>query len=856
VALVVSSRPGLTLPTDSEELSWLQLELIEHDDSEHVLQILCEPESAVYKKALELCEHYQFPKYLFWYSLLVIEAETMDANSTLTASQFDFLGGLLLRSIRTTKDKKISLDTDQSAMLNEDTTYLLLIAGLIAYIGKVRQITKIADLEQELSFLMTDMSFPKSIIDCRGSVIKKLLPVLQFCHCCTSCTEDSEDKLIVFDHQIVFDYLVASFIIKIVRQTHPSLRQQITANPSFAFDWQHYVKDTVRYDSEWLQVMHLIADALPVGDFITTIKQCSLREAEAWLSNIANHPRCHDIEDPTFAYIKLIVSCLFNASRKSVSTAKTCHKNKKSKKESSHSDNSATLLSFEVLTKLFSQPVIGQLIIEEICQIKSFSLLFTELMQRNLHDRFTQIFIDKFNAHSSEQRMPEELVTLGIRFFNIGNSEINSAIQDGLFNRLSSRCATEPVSSPMTRAIHNFFRKIQDFDYLIEKLASDDELEVASAIPILLGFKTYRTMYFIQIDALLMEIAQNQSLPPDEVISRLPVYPSVLNALLACGSLTWLEIKHACRYFDNEHFGGLMEAMKYYYGSIKRKSAQTREVILPGHFDSYSRKKSETLLAFGFAGKPTPKGFVHDATQEETQMFAGCVQIASLMLKARDEHKPLAALKLIDDQLVAVRFEGKFIFVLSERATDTHSENTVEEALIVLDYNAEKISMQFETIVRRNLVIHRCHYVQLVADNVLAQLFTLTDQLTCHHITLLIDYANDCFCLNGKRKEWYPVINYNSLEKLLVALCDEDRSFQWNPETIVRLWQLLGTDCYQFYLEEFFHDQVFPRLIEKMTAKWSKEETSAFLAAIMQMDLKSKLQYDVMQMIAQLTVEQ
>jgi hypothetical protein len=152
---------------------------------------------------------------------------------------------------------------------------------------------------------------------------------------------------------------------------------------------------------------------------------------------------------------------------------------------------------------------------------------------------------------------------------------------------------------------------------------------------------------------------------------------------------------------------------------------------------------------------------------------------------------------------------------LSERATDTHSENTVEEALIVLDYNAEKISMQFETIVRRNLVIHRCHYVQLVADNVLAQLFTLTDQLTSNHITLLIDYANDCFCLNGKRKEWYPVVNYNSLEKLLVALCDEDRSFQWNPETVVRLWQLLGTDCYQFYLEEFFHDQVFPGLIEK-----------------------------------------
>jgi hypothetical protein len=114
-----------------------------------------------------------------------------------------------------------------------------------------------------------------------------------------------------------------------------------------------------------------------------------------------------------------------------------------------------------------------------------------------------------------------------------------------------------------------------------------------------------------------------------------------------------------CRYFDDEHFIGLMEAMRYYYGSIKRK---TREVILPGHFDSYSRKKSETLLAFGFAGKPTPKGFVHDATQEESQMFAGCVQIASLMLKARDEHKPLASLKLIDDQLVAVRFESMVIY--------------------------------------------------------------------------------------------------------------------------------------------------------------------------------------------------
>jgi AMMECR1 domain-containing protein len=79
VALVVSSRPGLTLPTHSAESPWTQLEMLEHNDSEAVLLKLCGENRRTFERAMELCSTFKFPKYIFWYSLLVIEAESMDA---------------------------------------------------------------------------------------------------------------------------------------------------------------------------------------------------------------------------------------------------------------------------------------------------------------------------------------------------------------------------------------------------------------------------------------------------------------------------------------------------------------------------------------------------------------------------------------------------------------------------------------------------------------------------------------------------------------------------------------------------------------------------------------------------------
>lgn len=170
---------------------------------------------------------------------------------------------------------------------------------------------------------------------------------------------------------------------------------------------------------------------------------------------------------------------------------------------------------------------------------------------------------------------------------------------------------------------------------------------------------------------------------------------------------------------------------------------------------------------------------------------------------------------------------------------------------MILEINADQMHIQYSNEVRKNVIIHRCHYAQLVGDNVLAQLLILKDQLTSLHISQLLGYASDHFCINrGKRKERYPLINYNTLEKLLVELCAEERSFQWSPETVAQIWQFLGTDCYQFYWEEFYHDEVFPDLIEKMTANWRKEDTHEFLAEVLQMDLTCKLQYDIIQMIA------
>jgi hypothetical protein len=460
VALVVSSRPGLTLPTHSEESPWTQLEMLELNDSEAVLRKLCGENRRTFERAKQLCTNFQLPKYIFWYALLIIEAETMDPTQNIANSQFEFLEAMLLRSIKVSKDKKTSLDYDQSAILYEDATFLLHLVGLIAYISKTLGTTRISVLEQDILCLMPDMSFPKSIIESRGSIIKKLLPVLQFCHCCSMCSDDILDKFIVFDHQIIRDYLVADFITKTVSmQTYPSVLAQLNANPKLTLDWPRLIKDTANFDSEWLQVIHLIADALPLMELITTIKQCDQNEAMTWITAVLKHPRCYDVTDPTFSYIKMVFSCLFNASRKNIRTAK--HKAKKSKKSSLCKDDALTQLGFDLLINLFSQPLIGQLIFDEICQFKPLSLLMNELTERNLQHNFIKIFIDKFDA-TTEQRIPTELVSLAKNFYSIGNPEITSYIQTALFNRLSTRCEMDLLAAQCAKQYNIYLSKYSE----------------------------------------------------------------------------------------------------------------------------------------------------------------------------------------------------------------------------------------------------------------------------------------------------------------------------------------------------------------------------------------------------------
>lgn len=550
VALVVSSRPGLTLPTHSAESPWTQLEMLEHNDSEAVLLKLCGENRRTFERAMELCSTFKFPKYIFWYSLLVIEAESMDPTKSLATSQFDFLGGLLLRSIKVTKDKRASLDSDQSAVLNEDATYLLHLVGLIAYISKALGTTNISELEQNISLLITDMSFPKSIIESRGSIIKKLLPVLQFCHCCSTCRDDSLDKFIAFDHQIVYDYLVANFMTKtILKQSHPSLIGQLIANPVLALDWRQYIQDTVQYDSKWIQVMHLIADALPVSSFITTIRSCSEDEAKVWINSVLNHPKCRDISNPTLSFVKMLISCIFNASRKSIISP--ANLKKKQKYDKVNHDDNLTKLAFELALKVFKQPLIGQLIMSDICQFKSISLLYNEFKTRSLDQLFVDVLIDKFNM--TEQRYPKELVSIIKQLHNVDVK----MLMERLFFRLSSRCADEVVNNPVRQAIHHIFIEIfkEDLcaDYLIEKLHSNNELEEASAMAVLSSFEKLHLDRVKKIIELIKPLEVHQ-----RAITALPkklpfdVFDDLVHLLLECPSTLWMQIWHALWSIDDE----------------------------------------------------------------------------------------------------------------------------------------------------------------------------------------------------------------------------------------------------------------------------------------------------------------
>lgn len=154
--------------------------------------------------------------------------------------------------------------------------------------------------------------------------------------------------------------------------------------------------------------------------------------------------------------------------------------------------------------------------------------------------------------------------------------------------------------------------------------------------------------------------------------------------------------------------------------------------------------------------------------------------------------------------------------------------------------------------VLENLLMHRCHFVQLVADNLMAQLQTLIVQITSEDVTQLIKYAmKNVFRLNyGKTYEWYPLINFNALESLFTTLCTKCHSFKWSVESTVYLWKLLGTECYQYYLAEFYHDEIFPSLIEDLIVRWTLEDANQFITVILGIEIKSKLQYEVIQIIA------
>jgi hypothetical protein len=578
VALVVSSRPGVELP------NWIPLKMAKVKNADHVLQTLCANNTPVLERASLLQQNFKFPQTLFWYSLLAIEARRLDPDRPLANSQFDFLGEMLLQSIKVMQQKKGSLDDDQQDILSEDPTVLLQVAALVAYIAKRLGTTKIIDIEPYLSSLILTSSFPPSLYQASGEIIKKLLPFYQFCHCCYSCAEDSTDKFVKFDHQIIWDYLTADFIVKtIVKKSHPSLLIQLDQMEAVNFEWRKYIELSGLPNSEWAQPLHLVAEVLPVTQFTTIIKGCDEQQAIAWVTQIINHPRCSDVADRSLSYVKLFVSCLFNASKKSAFKASETHQQKKLKETNGvekPDDDELTVIGFDLALKLFGQPAKGQFNFEEICTYKSLAQFLNEIALRGRNREFVKLFVQKFD--SNEPREPEELIS----FVKQIRSDFDiQLLMEGLFYRMSSKCAEEILDHPMRQAIHKIFAQVikedRCFDFLLEKLANMDDASVqASAMTILMSFPTLNVE---NIRRMLSMIQLNDE--QQRVITALPrqlpleVFDDMKNLILTCESTLWSQMIFAFERFSQESqecydkFFALFDYFKTYI-IAKRKFTQ------------------------------------------------------------------------------------------------------------------------------------------------------------------------------------------------------------------------------------------------------------------------------------------
>ncbi len=538
-------------------------------DSNTTLRTLCADDSA-FEQAKALQQNFRFPQTLFWYSLLAIEARTIDPRKHLASSQFDFLGGLLLQSIKVTQQKKVSLDEDQRELLEEDPTALLQVAALIAYLAKVLGTTRVTEIEPYLSSLIITSNFPLSFYRASGAIIQKLLPVYQFCHYADWDSNDEADGFIKFDHQIIWDYLTADFIVKtIVKKNYPSLLAQLDLHDTLKFNWQKFVEY-----SEWTQPLHLVADALSVMQLITMMKSYDEQQAIEWISDVLKHPRNRDVTARSQAYVKLVVSCLYNASNKSIHPASETHQRKKIKETTQLNDtDQLTSLCFDLALKLFGQPITGQLFFDDINQYKPFSLFLKEITPRNRDQEFVDLVIKKFE--SNEKRVPKELISM-IRHIHLHSDFNDQVLMERLFQRLSSKCAVELVDHPIRRAIYEIFTDVfkEDccFEFLLERLANTEDVAIQASAMIVFSF--FPTLRLDRVQRMIRMIKPSEE--QQRVITALPktlplaVFDDLLRLALQCESLLWTEIMQAFERIVDEtqecydKFFGLFDYFKTY----------------------------------------------------------------------------------------------------------------------------------------------------------------------------------------------------------------------------------------------------------------------------------------------------
>jgi hypothetical protein len=884
VALVLSSRPGVTLPT-TDDVQWTTLKMAKVKNSDYVLRTLCEKTEMQLERAKSMQQSFKFPQTLFWYSLLAIEARTIDSTKPLATSQFDFLGGLLLRSIKVTQEKRASFDDDQRELLNEDPTLLLHIAALVAYLAKTLGTSRMSQIEKYLSSLIQRSSFPPAFSNAAGSIIKKLLPLYQFCHCCYSCTQNSSYKFVQFDHQIIWDYLAADFIVKtVVQKSYYSLWEHLNEEEDLRFDWTKSVKSTASQNSEWTQTLHLVADALTTMQLVTLMKDCDEMQAVTWLSTVRDHPRCRDVTNPSMEFVKLVLSSLFNSSRKSVSNPTHQRKKLKDVPDQWLEEDDVTNVGFDLAIKLFQQPILGQALLNDVCQFKSLSLLLDELRCRDRHQEFLTLLVQKFEMN--EFSTSEELTSL---VNQLSDSDYLPFIMDGLFYRLSSKCAEEAPGHPVRDFIHNIFvdvfKEERCADYLIELLKSADSPTQASASAVLSCFETLSNERIKRMFSMITPAHNYQ-----RVINALPevlpleLFDDLKEIALQSDSYMYF-IYHAFNRFGPESYDKFVALFDHYqtYVIAKLKLSDKRDL-----------KLSEQQISRLATIYSDPAAFYQrQLDNDDISGIKSCVVQVLQFQELKHEYKvlfnllpkpkrppPKRQIQIGDKHYEAAPIEEYMQTFCSGPVTEEqvmllrvyylpYYVTTAEPAFQMLSHVADQFKLLTDTITPEMIDNDDtiCRSITSRADNhmiaarLIVQRFyslTLLEKYFINdgHVAQLISFMNIAVKLRiAYRDEWHSLLDISDCETLFEALIYRKNANKWSVDTAVKLWQLLGTPHYQAYLGKA-KQQFFPEIIPGMLEDWTQDDIDCFQALISDLECSSKLQLDVEKCIVNLLSEQ